>query len=74
METERGNAATARIREELEIVERTTPSMESAEDRSPPGLFLVTMCELNVRMRQGIVGIGQFLEADDRDVGRRTGP
>ena len=39
MEAERGNAATARIREELEIVERITPYMESAEERRPPGLF-----------------------------------
>lgn len=74
METKCGDAATTHIGEELEIVERTTPSVESVEDRLPPSLSLVTVCELDVRVRQGIVGSGQLLEAYDWDVGGRAGP
>lgn len=74
MEPERRDATPGSISEELEIVERTAPSTESVEDRCPPGLFLVTMCKLNMCVRQGIVGSGQLLESDDRDVGRRAGP
>ena len=74
MKPERSNAPAARIGQEFEIVECPPTTVESIEDGGPPGLLLVAMCELDVRMGQGISRFGEFFEADDRDVGRRGGP
>lgn len=74
MEPKRGDASTGGVGEELEIVERPTAAVEPIEDGRPPGLLFVAVCKLDVCMREGIVGSGEFFESEDRDVGRRGGP
>lgn len=74
MVSERSYPPSRRVREELEVIERSSALVEAGEDSRPSCLSLVAMCELDVRVREGSVGFGQLLEPNDRDVRRRTRP
>ena len=74
VETESSHPPTGVIGQELEIVKLSTPLMESSQYCRPAGLALVTVCELYVRVGQGIIGNRKLLESDDRNILRSILP
>jgi hypothetical protein len=70
VEAKGGDAPAVLVLEELEVVEGAAAVAEALEDGRPAGLVLVAVGKLDVRLRQGLLGLGELLEADD---GRRLG-
>ena len=66
--------AAVRIDKIFQIVKRAAPGLEPLEQLLPGRLSLEGMAEHDVTMRQRCSILGQFLQAEDDRICRRTGP